>query len=57
MWEKEPLIVLVIKGGSIPNDLECYSEKLDISCNVGTSHKSVLLGIPDILRKTLSIKQ
>ena len=59
MWDKETLIVLIIIGalGSIPNDLECNLKKLDISYNVETLQKSVLLGTANILRKVLSIKQ
>ena len=30
--------------GSIPHDLECYLEKIGISCNIGTLQKSILLG-------------
>ena len=59
MWDKETLIVPIIMGalGSIPNDVECDLEKLDISYNVETLQKSVLLGTANILRKVLSIKQ
>ena len=60
MWDKETLIVPIIIGalGSIPNDLECNSKKkIDISYNVETLQKSVLLGTANILRKVLSIKQ
>ena len=59
MWDKETLIVPIIIGarGSIPNDLEYNLKKLDISYNVETLQKSVLLGIANILRKVLSIKQ
>ena len=59
MWDKETLIVPIIIGalGSIPNDLECNLKKLDISYNVETLQKSVLLGTANILRKILSIKQ
>ena len=59
MWDKETLIVPIIIGalGSIPNDLECNLKKLDISYNVETLQKSVLLGTANILRKVLSIKQ
>ena len=57
--DKETLIVPIIIGalGSIPNDLECNLKNLGISYNVGTLQKSVLLGIANILRKALSIKQ
>ena len=43
MWDKETLIVPIIKGalGSIPNDLECNLKKLGISYNVGTLEKSL----------------
>ena len=56
MWGKETLIVPIIKGalGSIPNDLECNLKKLDISYNVETLQKSVLL---ITAKKVLSIKQ
>ena len=59
MWDKETLIVPIIIGalGSIPNDLECNLKNLDISYNVETLQKSVLLGTANILRKVLSIKQ
>ena len=59
MWDKETLIVPIIIGAleSIPNDLECNLKKLDISYNVETLQKSVLLGTANILRKVLSIKQ
>ena len=59
MWEKETLIVPIIIGalGSMPNDLECNLKKLDVSYNVETLQKSVLLGTTNILRKVLSIKQ
>ena len=59
MWDKETLIVPIIIGalGSIPNDLECNLKKLDISYNLETLQKSVLLGTANILRKVLSIKQ
>ena len=59
MWDKESLIVPIIIGalGSIPNDLECNMKKSDISYNVETLQKSVLLGTANILRKVLSIKQ
>ena len=59
MWDKETLIVPIIIGalGSIPNDLECNLKKSDISYNVETLQKSVLLGTANILRKVLSIKQ
>ena len=59
MWDKETLIVPIIIEvlGSIPNDLECNLKKLDISYNVETLQKSVLLGTANILRKVLSIKQ
>ena len=59
MWDKETLIAPITTGalGSIPNDIECCSEKLGISYNVGTLQKSVLLGTAEILRKVLSIKQ
>ena len=59
MWDKETLIVPIIIGalGSIPNDLECNLKKLDISYDVETLKKSVLLGTANILRKVLSIKQ
>ena len=59
MWDKETLIVPIIIGalGSIPNGLECNLKKLDISYNVETLQKSVLLGTANILRKVLSIKQ
>ena len=59
MWGKEALIVPIIIGalGSIPNDLKCNLKKLDISYNVETLQKSVLLGTANILRKVLSIKQ
>ena len=53
------LVVPIIIGalGSIPNDLESYLGKLGISYNVGTLQKYVSLGIANILRKVLSIKQ
>ena len=59
MWDKETLIVPIMIGalGSIPNDLECNLKKLDISYDVETLPKSVLLGTANILRKVLSIKQ
>ena len=58
MWDKETLIAPITTAlGSIPNDIECCSEKLGISYNVGTLQKSVLLGTAEILRKVLSIKQ
>ena len=59
MWDKKTLTVPIIIGalGSIPNDLECNLKKLDISYNVETLQKSVLLGTANILRKVLSIKQ
>ena len=59
MGDKETLIVPIIIGalGSIPNDLEYNLKNLGISYNVGTLQKSVLLGIANILRKVLSIKQ
>ena len=59
MWDKETLIVPIMIGalGSIPNDLECNLKKLDISYDVETLSKSVLLGTANILRKVLSIKQ
>ena len=59
MGVKETLIVPIIIGalGSIPNDLEYNLKNLGISYNVGTLQKSVLLGIANILRKVLSIKQ
>ena len=59
MWDKETLIVPIIIGalGSIPNDLECNLKKIDISYNVETLQKSVLLGTANILSKALSIKQ
>ena len=43
MWDKETLIVPIIKGalGSIPNDLEWNLKKLGISYNVGTLEKSL----------------
>ena len=59
MWDKEILIVPIIIGalGSIPNDLECNLKKLGKSYNVGTLQKFVLLGIANIMRNVLSIKQ
>ena len=59
MWDKETLIVPIIIGalGSIPKDLECNLKKLEISYNVETLQKSVLLGTANILTKVLSIKQ
>ena len=59
IWDKETIIVAIITGalGSIPNNLQCYWEKLGISYNVVTLQKSVLLGTATILRKALSIKQ
>ena len=56
MWGKETLIVPIIIGalGSIPNDLEYNLKKLDISYNVETLQKSVLLGTANILTKVLS---
>ena len=59
MWDKETSIVpvIIVALGSIPNDLECNLKKLDISYNVETLQKSVLLGTANILRKILSIKQ
>ena len=59
MWNKETLIVpIIIEAlGSIPNDLECNLKKLDISYNVETLQKSVLLGTANIPRKVLSTKQ
>ena len=59
MGDKETLIVPIIIGalGSIPSDLEYNLKNLGISYNVGTLQKSVLLGIANILRKVLSIKQ
>ena len=59
MWHKETLIITtVIRAlGSIPNNLECNLKKLDISYNVGTLEKSVLLGTANILRQVLSIEE
>ena len=59
MWDKETLIVpIIIRAlGSMPNDLECKLKKLDISYNIETLQKSVLLGTANILRKVLFIKQ
>ena len=59
MWDKEILIVPIIIGalGSMPNDLECNLKKLDISYNIETLQKSVLLGTTNILRKVIFIKQ
>ena len=59
MWEKETLILPIIIGalGSMPHDLEYNFKKLSISYNVRTLKKSALLGIANILRKVLSIKQ
>ena len=59
IWDKETLIVPIIIGalGSIPNDLECNLKKLGKSYNVGTLQKFVLLGIANIMRNVLSIKQ
>ena len=50
-----PIIIGVL--GSIPIDLECNLKKLDISYNVETLQKSVLLRTANILRKVISIKQ
>ena len=44
-----PMVIEVV--GSIPNDLECNWKKLGISYNVGTLHKSVLLGTSNIAKK------
>ena len=55
MWVKETLIVRAL--GSMPKDLERNLKKLDISSNLGTLQKSVLLGTVTIIRKVLSIKQ
>ena len=59
MWEKETLTLPIIIGalGSIPHDLQYNFKKLSISYNVRTLKKSALLGIANILRKVLSIKQ
>ena len=59
MWGKETLIVpIIIRAlGSIPNDLDCNLKKLGKSYNVGTLQKFVLLGIANIMRNVLSIKQ
>ena len=58
MWHKETIITTVIRAlGSIPNNLECNLKKLDISYNVGTLEKSVLLGTANILRQVLSIEE
>ena len=51
------MLVVPIIIGSIPNNLECYLEILDISCNVETLQKSVLLETGNILRTVLPIKQ
>ena len=59
MRVKETLIVpTIIRAlGSMPKELECNLKKLDISSNLGTLQKSVLLGTTNIMRKVLSIKQ
>ena len=59
MWVKETLIIPIIVRalGSMPKDLERNLKKLDISPNLGTLQKSVLLGTATIIRKVLSIKQ
>ena len=59
MRDKETLIIPIIRGalGFTPNDLECNLKKLGILYNPEILQKSVLLGIANILRKMLSIKQ
>ena len=58
MRDKETIIP-IIRGalGFTPNDLECNLKKLGILYNPEILQKSVLLGIANILRKMLSIKQ
>ena len=55
----EETIIPIIRGalGFTPNDLECNLKKLGILYNLEILQKSVLLGIANILRKVLSIKQ
>ena len=59
MRDKETLIIPIIRGalGFTPNDLECNLKKLGILYNPEILQKSGLLGIANILRKMLSIKQ
>ena len=57
MWDKETVAIIIAALVSIPNNLECYLEKLGISYNVGTLPESLLQGAANILRKVLSFKQ
>lgn len=49
MWDKETVAIIIAALVSIPNNLECYLEKLGICYNVGSLQKFVLLGTVNIL--------